>query len=96
MERSELSPVSNFFHLKELFPQELFSLIDRLPFTTEGYTGAKNILVKKYGKHRLVAKAYVQNIMSLPISIILIPTRFMKTLETMGKLKKISGYVRLL
>ena len=65
MERFELSPVSNFFHLKEFFPQELFSLIDRLPFTTEGYTGAKNILVKKYGKHRLVAKAYVQN-MSLP------------------------------
>ena len=65
IEKSELSPVSKFSDLKQLVTPKVRSLIDGLPFTTEGYTRAKNILVKKYGKHSEVANAHVQNIMSL-------------------------------
>ena len=65
IEKSELSPVSKFSDLKQLVTPKVRSLIDGLPFTTEGYARAKNILVKKYGKHSEVANAHVQNIMSL-------------------------------
>ena len=41
-------------------------MIDSAPFTSEGYTRAKNILLTKYGKPSEVANAHVQNIMSLP------------------------------
>ena len=50
IEKSELSPVSKFSYLKELVSSNVRSLIDGLYFTTEGYTRAKNILVKKYNK----------------------------------------------
>ena len=45
-EKSELSPVSKSSYLKELVSPKVRSLIDGLPFTTEGYTRAKNTLVK--------------------------------------------------
>ena len=46
IEKSELSPVSKSSYLKELVFPKVRSLIDELPFTTEGYTRAKNTLVK--------------------------------------------------
>ena len=45
-------------------------IIDGLPFTSEGYTKAKNILISKYGKSSKVANVHIQNKMSLPISIV--------------------------
>ena len=66
IEKSELAPVLKFSYLIGLVSPKVRSLIDGLPFTTEGYTKAKNILVKKYGKHSEVANAHVQNIMSFP------------------------------
>ena len=65
-EKSELFPVSKFPYLKELVSPNVRSLIDGLPFTTKWYTWAKNILVKKYGKHSEIANAHVQNLMSPP------------------------------
>ena len=41
--------------------------MDGLPFTSEGYTRAKNILISKYGKSNEVSNAHIQSIMSLPI-----------------------------
>ena len=66
IKKSELSPVSKFSYLKELVSPKVRSLKDGLLFTTEGYTRAKNILMKKYGKRSEVANAHVQNIMSPP------------------------------
>ena len=105
IEKSELSPVSKFSYLKELVSPKVRSLIDGLPFTTEGYTRAKNILEKKYGKPSEVANAHVQNIMSLPHIHNSNPYKIhefsekllssVQALETMGKIKEINGYVRL-
>ena len=41
--------------------------INGLPFTTEGYQRAKNILKSKYGQMSDIVNAYVQNIMELPM-----------------------------
>ena len=96
IEKSELSPVSKFSCLKELVSHKVQSLIDGLPFTNEGHARAKNILVKKYGKHIVVANAHVQNIMSLPHINNSNPYKIhecsekllscVQALETMGKL----------
>ena len=103
-EKSELSPVSKFSYLEELVSPKVRSLIDGLLFTTEGYTRAKNILVKKYGKHSEVANAHVQNVSlshinnASPYKIHVFTEKFLSSvqaLETMGKLKEINGYVRL-
>ena len=105
IEKSELAPVLKFSYLIGLVSPKVRSLIDGLLFTTEGYTKAKNILVKKYGKHSEVANAHVQNIMSLPHINNSNPYKIhefsekllsnVQALETMGKLKEINGYVRL-
>ena len=96
IEKSELSPMSKFSYLKELVSLKVRSLIDGLPFTIEGYTRAKNILVKKFGKHSGVANAHIQNIMSLPHINNSNPYKIhefsekllssVQALETMGKL----------
>lgn len=36
--------------------------IDGLPFSTEGYEWAKNILKNKYGRISEIVNAYIQNI----------------------------------
>ena len=105
IEKSELSPVSKFSYLKELVTPKVRSLIDGPPFTAEGYTRAKNIFEKKYGKHGEVANAHVQNIMSLhhinnsnPYKIHEFSEKLLSSvqaLETMGKHKEINGYVRI-
>ena len=104
IEKSELAPVSKFSCLKELVSHKVWSLIDGLPFIL-GYTRAKNILVKKYGKHSVVANVHVQNIMSFshinnsnPYKIYEFSEKLLSSvqaLEAMGKLKEINGYVRL-
>ena len=49
-----------FSYLKELVIPKVHLLIDSLlPFTSEGYTRAKNILLTKYGKPSEVANAHV-------------------------------------
>ena len=42
-------------------------LVDGLPFNTEGYTQAKNILRPRYGKVSEVVNKHVQAIVTLPI-----------------------------
>ena len=66
----------------------------------------KNILISKYGKSSEVAKAHIQNIISLPhinrVNLYKIHEFTEKllgnvqVLKTMGKLKEINGYVRLI
>ena len=81
------------------------STIDGLPFTTEGYERAKNILKTKYGDDSEIVNAYVQNIMYLPViqgtnagKIHDFYTKLLfnvQSLETLGKLREVNGYVRM-
>ena len=64
---SDLAAVTKFAYLKELLKPNVKSTIDGLPFSTEGYTRAKNILKNKYGNTTEIVNAYVQNIMALPV-----------------------------
>ena len=76
-----------------------------MPFTTEGYERAKNILKSKYGKDSEVINAYVQNIIGLPTVTGSQPNKIhefyetlvtsVQSLETLGKLTQVSGYVRM-
>ena len=76
-----------------------------MPFNSEGYTQAKNILMTNYVKPREVANAHIQYIMGLSVITETNPTRInefyeklvsnIQTLESMGKKKDIRGYVRL-
>ena len=81
-------------------------LIDGLPFTSEGYERAKAILQTKYGKPSEIVTAHVKGIMELPTITGTNPqkvhefferlTTHVQALETLGKVKSINGYVRLL
>ena len=51
--------------MKELLAPSVTALVDGLPFTTEGYERAKNILKQRYGKTSVIVNAHVSNIMSL-------------------------------
>ena len=74
-----------------------------LPFTFEGYNRAKRILVGKYGKPSEVANAHIQSVMALPTINKTNPYKIrdfykrviahINTLDAMGKLKEINGYV---
>ena len=104
IEKSNLAPVTKFAYLKELLDPKVRTEIDGLPFTTEGYERAKNILTSEYGKTSEIVNAYVQNIMNLPVITGIQPARiyeFYKTLlynvqslETLGKFRDVSGNVR--
>ena len=81
------------------------NLVDELPFATEGYERAKNILKSKYGKDCEVANAHIQGLISLPKITSSHPNKInefyeklvthVQALDTMGKLKEIKAYVRL-
>ena len=103
--KSDISPVSKFSYLKEFLPHRVRLLIDGLPFTNEGYNRAKAILENKFGKTSEVANAHMQNIIHLPrihdFSLAKVHDFYEKlmnsvqSLETMGKLSEINGYVRI-
>ena len=71
----------------------------------EGYERVKNILKSKYGKDSEVINAYVQNIIGLPTIPGNQPHKIhavyealltsVQSLEMLGKLTEVSGYVRL-
>ena len=63
-----MAAVTKFSYLKELVDPKVKTAIDSLPFRTEGYQQAKNILESKYGQTREIVNTYVQNIMALPMS----------------------------
>ena len=80
------------------------SCIDGLPFSAEGYEHAKTILKTKYGRPCEIVHAYMRNIMGLPVITGSQPRKvhefyeslvyYVQSLETLGKLKEITGYVR--
>lgn len=54
-----------FFLPKELVTPNVHFIMDGLPFMSEDYAKAKNILMTKYGKPSEVVNAHIQNILSL-------------------------------
>ena len=97
--------VIKFSHLKELLPPRIRLLVDGLPLSSEGYERAKNILKTKYGQTSEVVNAHVQKIINLPTVTGTNPNKVfefyeilvssVQTLESLGKLQEIKGYVRI-
>ena len=102
---SDMAVVTKFAYLKDLLESKVRVGIDGLPFSSEGYEWAKNILRTKYGKTSEIVNAYIQNIMGLPVISGANPARIhqfyeallfnVQALETLGKLKEVNGYVRM-
>ena len=100
-----MQTLRKFSYLKELLNPKVRACVDGLPFTMEGYERAKNILKSKYGKDSEVINAYVQNIIGLPTIPGNQPHKIhafyealltsVHSLETLGKLTEVSGYVRM-
>lgn len=104
VDKTDVPTVTKFAYLKEWLEPKVRAGIDGLPFTTEGYERAKNILKSEYGKVSEIVNTHVQNIMSLPVitdsnpskvndfyNILLYNTQ---ALETLKKLDKVSGMAR--
>ncbi|XP_066028534.1 myosin-6-like [Pocillopora verrucosa] len=104
IDKANLASVTKFAYLKELVDPKVRAEIDGLPFTTEGYERAKNILIGEYGKTSEIVNAYVQNIANLPVITGTQPAPIhefykklvynVQSLETLGKLKDVTGNVR--
>ena len=97
IDKSSLAPVTKFAYLKELVEPKVRAEIDGLPFTTEGYERAKNILCSEDGRNSEIVNAYIQNIMGLPVIAGAQPVKIhddfykklvynVQSLETLGKL----------
>ena len=105
IDKAEIAGVTKYSYLKELVDPKIRTEIDGLPYSSEGYERAKNILTRKYGQTSEVVNAYVENIMSLPTIGGTQPARIhdfyekllfnVQSLETMGKLREVNGYVRM-
>ena len=67
IDASELLAVTKFAHLKELLEGHICESIDGLPFNSEGYERAKNILKTNYGNTSEIIRAYIYIINSLPV-----------------------------
>ena len=104
IESTNLAPVTKFAYLKELLQPQVRADIDGLPFSTEGYESAINILQSEYGKTSEIVNAYVNNIMGLPTIMGENPREVeefykrllynVQSLETLGKLRDVAGNVR--
>ena len=64
--KSAVDEVTKFSYLKELVEIKVRKFIDGLPFTSEGYLKAVDILKKRYGQPSEVVSAYVRAILEFP------------------------------
>ena len=104
IDKAAITQVAKFSYLKELLIPRIRSVVDGLPYNTEGYERAKAILKAKYGRPSEVANAHMQCIIALPTIQGSQPPRIhefyeklssnIQALDTMGKLREINGYVR--
>ena len=104
IDRVKIDSVTKFSYLKELLMPKVRAYIEGLPFTTEGYERAKQILKSTYGKSSEIINAYVQNVTALPVIKGGNPAKIhefygklvisVQALESMGKLGEINGLTR--
>ena len=101
---ADIPAVTKFAYLKELVDPKVRTGIDGLPFSSEGYERARNILKSRYGKTSEIVNAYVNGLLSLPTIHGSQPAKVhsfyeklvsnVQSLQTLGKLKDVNGYVR--
>ncbi|KAL9985844.1 hypothetical protein ACROYT_G008293, partial [Oculina patagonica] len=103
IDKATMPGVTKFAYLKSFLDSKVKKPIEGLPFSHEGYNRAKSVLLDKYGKDSEIIKTYAQQIFDLPI----IPnqnayrihefsdklTFAVQSLQTMGKLEQVNGYV---
>ena len=104
IDKAEITQVAKFSYMKELIDSKVRMSIDGLPFSSEGYERAKNILKTKYGRPSEVANAHIQCLIGLQTVHGTQPWKIhdfhdklvinVQALETMGKLVEVNGYVR--
>ena len=58
IDKSDIGTLAKFSYLKDLLVPRVRATVDGLPFTSEGYVRAKNILKTKYGRPSEVANAH--------------------------------------
>ena len=66
IDKADIDSVAKFSYLRKLVVPKVRAHIEGLPFTSEGYERAKNILNTNYGNPSEVINTYVQNSTSLP------------------------------
>ena len=62
IDSSDLPVVTKFAHPKELLESNVCKSINSLPFASEGYQHAKNILTSNHGKISKIVRAYIDNL----------------------------------
>ena len=105
IDETDIPQVSKFSYLKELIIPKVRQAVDGLPFSSEGYERAKNILQDKYGETSEIINAHIQAILQLPVIHGTNPkkihdfyeklSRNVQVLETMGRLQEVNGAVRM-
>ena len=89
---------ATFTYLNEVLVPKNRLLNEGLPYNSEGYERAKTILKSTFGKPNDLAKVHIQNILgSNPVYIHNFYQKLIisiQSLDTMGKLRGINGYIR--
>ena len=103
IDKAEVAPINKFTYLCGLLGPKVKTSVEALPFTSEGYKRAKSILLSNYGKESEIMKAYIKEIMALPVITSANPRRIsefsetltycVQALETMNKLSEVNGNV---
>lgn len=103
IDKAEVAPINKFTYLCGLLGPKVKTSVEALPFTSEGYKRAKSILLSNYGKESEITKAYIKEIMALPVITSANPRRIsefsetltycVQALETMNKLSEVNGNV---
>lgn len=101
IDSSNMVAVTKFAYLKEMLEPKVKQGINGLPFITEGYERAKNILNTEYGKVSEIVNTYIDNIMALPVITGAQPAKIyefyqtltynVQLLESLGKLTECWG-----
>ena len=104
IDQTGLPAVTKFAYLKELVEPRVRKGIDGLPFTSEGYERAKNILQTNYGQTSEIINAYVENIQGLSVISGTHPAKIhdffetllynVQSLETLGRTSDCKALVR--
>ena len=103
IDKADIASINKFTYLCGLLGSKVKNAVEALPFTSEGYNRARSILQSRYGKESEIVKAYVKEIMDLPVITSANPKKIsefseklsycVQALETMNKLEQVNGNV---
>ena len=90
IDKAEIAPINKFTqvnlkftYLCGLLGPKVKTTVDALPFTPEGYSRANPLLLSNYEKESEVTKAYVKEIMALPVITSASPKKISEFSETL-------------